>query len=183
FAHGARDPHVGQKIHLKLVGAVAFARFAASALDVEAEAAFAITAGLRLWQLGVQFADFVKDLDVRGRVGARRAANGRLVDGDQLIEVIHALDSVVVAGMAVAAVEVTPQGFAQHVVDQRAFARARHARHADERSQRQLGGDVLEVVLPGVDDLQPVFAGRPSPWRDFDGFLARQVFAGDAARG
>ena len=46
FADRAGDPDVGEEIHLQLVRAVAFARFAAAAVDVEAEAARLVAAAL-----------------------------------------------------------------------------------------------------------------------------------------
>ena len=95
LAHRAGDPDVGQKIHFQLVRAVAFAGFAAAAGDVEAEAARLVAAGLRLGQLRVEIADFVEHLDVGGRVRARRAADRRLIDGDQLVEMFEPLDALV----------------------------------------------------------------------------------------
>ena len=83
LADRAGDPDVGEEVHFELVGAVAFAGLAAAAGDVEAEAAGLVAAGLGLGQLREELADLVEDLDVGGRVGARRAADGRLVDGDQ----------------------------------------------------------------------------------------------------
>ena len=58
-------------------------------------------------------------------------------------------------GVAFAAVEIAAQGFDQNVVDQRALARAGHAGDADERAQRNLDVDVLEIVVLGADDPQP----------------------------
>src|SRR5690606_33575595 len=133
-------------------------------------------------QLRVQFADFVEYLDVGGRVGTRRATDRRLIDGDDLVEVVDAFDGIVIARMAVTAVQVTPQGLPQHVVDQRTLARTRYAGHANERAQRQFGSYVLEVVLSGIDDAEPMFAGRAAAGRDFNRFFAGQVFAGDAPR-
>ncbi len=125
LAHGARDPHVGQKIHLQPVRAVAFARLAAAAGDIEAEPARLVAAALRFGELRVQVADVVEHLDVRARVRARRAADRRLVDDDQLVELIDALDAIVLAGLAFAAHEVAQQRFAQDVVHQRALAASR----------------------------------------------------------
>ena len=124
FADGAGHPHVGQKIHLQPVRAVPFARLAAAAGHVEAEPARLVAAALRLGQLRVQVADLVEQLDVRGRVRARRAADRRLVDGDQLVEMLQPFDPLVRAGLAFAAVQIAAQGLDQNVVDQRALARA-----------------------------------------------------------
>ncbi len=92
--------------------------------DVEAEPARLVAAGLRLGQLRVQIANFVEHLDVRRRIRARRAADRRLIDGDQLVEMLEPFDPLVLAGLAFAAVQIAAQGFDQDVVDQRALARA-----------------------------------------------------------
>ncbi len=106
FADRAGDPDVGQKIHFEAVRAVAFARFAAAALHVEAEPARLVAAAFRFGQLRVEVADVVEQLDVRGRVRARRAADRRLIDGDELVELLEAFDPVVRAGLAFAAVQI-----------------------------------------------------------------------------
>ena len=100
LANRASDPDVGQKIHLQPVRAVSLARLAAAAGDVEAESARLVAAGLRLGQLGVQIANLVEQLDVGGRVRARRAADRRLIDGDQLVEMLEPFDPLVLAGLA-----------------------------------------------------------------------------------
>ena len=80
---------VGQEVHLDLDGAVARAGLAAAALDVEGEPARLVAADLGLGRGGEQRADVVEDAGVGGRVGARRAADGRLVDVDDLVEVVQ----------------------------------------------------------------------------------------------
>ena len=105
-ADGARDPDVGQEIHFEPVRAVAVARFAAAALHVEAEPARLVAAALRLGQLRVEAADVVEQFDVRAGIRARRAADRRLVDDDQLVELVDAFDAIVLAGLAFAAHQV-----------------------------------------------------------------------------
>ena len=105
LADGARHPDVGEEIHLQPIGAVALARLAAAARLVEAEAARLVAANLRLGQLGEQSADLVEDLDVRRRVRARRAADRRLVDVDDLVDVLRAVDAIVLADRDALAVD------------------------------------------------------------------------------
>ena len=152
FAHRASHPDVGQKIHLQLGRAVAFARLAAAAADVETEAARREALGLGLGKLRVEVADVVENLDIGGRVRAGRAADGRLVDGDDLVEVFEALDLVVFARIAQARVEIAVQGLDDDVVHQRAFAGAGNAGDADEDAQRDFDVDILEVVVPRAAD-------------------------------
>ena len=75
----AGDVDVGQKVHLDLDLAVALARLAPAALDVEGESAGLVAARARLLGPGEYLADLVENLGVGGRVGARGAADGRLV--------------------------------------------------------------------------------------------------------
>ena len=152
FAHRASDPDVGQKVHLQLGGTVAFTCLAATAVDVETETARLEALGLGLGQLRVEPANFVKDLDVGGRVRSGRAADRRLVDGNHLVEMLDAFQLIELAGVADAGVEVAAEGLDQDVVDQRALARAGNAGHANERPQGNLDVDVLEIVVAGAAD-------------------------------
>ena len=81
---------VGEELHLDGDGAVAFADIAAAAGNVEGEAAggevLAAGVGLR----GEELADGVEGLDVGDGVGARGAADGGLVDEDDVVEVLGA---------------------------------------------------------------------------------------------
>ena len=95
LADVAGDVDVGQEVHLDLDDAVALAGLAAAALDVEREAAGLVAARLGLGQAGEPFADRREGAGIGRRVGARRAADRRLVDVDDLVEVLEALDAVV----------------------------------------------------------------------------------------
>ena len=127
LAHLARHVHVGQEVHLDLDGAVAGARLAAAARHVEAEPAGQVAADLRLLGLGEQLADVVEHAGVGGRVRPGRAADRRLVDVDDLVEVLDALDPLVQAGRRLRLVDLLHQRPVEDVVDERRLARARHA--------------------------------------------------------
>ena len=86
----ARDVDVRQEVHLDLDLPVAAADLAAPALDVEREAARLVAARPRLLRLGEQVADLVEQPDVGRRVRPRRAADRRLVDADDLVELLEA---------------------------------------------------------------------------------------------
>ena len=64
-------------------------------LTLKREAAGLVAARLGLGQAGEPVADRREGAGVGGRVGARRAADRRLVDVDDLVEVLQALDAVV----------------------------------------------------------------------------------------
>jgi hypothetical protein len=82
----AGDVDVGQEVHLDLDDAVALAGLAAAALDVEREAAGLVAARLGFGQAGEPVADRREGAGIGRRVGARRAADRRLVDVDDLVE-------------------------------------------------------------------------------------------------
>ena len=92
-------------MHLYLDYAVALAGFAAAALDVEGEAAGAVTVYLGVGGLGKEGADVVEDAGIGRGVGARRASDRRLVDADDLVEVFDAVDALMRSGTGVRAVE------------------------------------------------------------------------------
>ena len=143
----AGDPDVGEELHLHQVSAIACAGFAAPAFYVKGKAARLIAAQASLGQLGKKLADGRECVGVRGRVGAGRAADGLLVNADDFVEVLHALDGRVCARLVQGAVEDAVELFEDDVVDQRAFARAGDASDAGEQAERDASLNVFEVVL------------------------------------
>src|SRR4051812_13477371 len=173
----ARDVDVGQEVHLDLDLAVAAADLAAPALDVEREAARLVAADPRLLRLGEQVADDVEEAGVRRRVGPRRAADRRLVDLDDLVDVVEARDAVVRAGPLARPVQAVGHRLEEDLVDERGLARARHARHGRHDAERHADVDGLEVVLARALDLQVPL--RPAPPRgDLDLARAGEELAG-----
>ncbi len=98
-AHVARDVDVGQEVHLDRDLPAAAAVLAAAALHVEREAPRAVAAHPRVRHLRHELADRVEDVRVRGRVAAGRASDRRLVDVDDLVEVLEPLDPPVRPGL------------------------------------------------------------------------------------
>src|SRR5690606_7069248 len=92
LAHIAGHIDIGQEVHLHADDAIALAGLAASTLHVEAEAARAIAAGAGLGHLREQLAQRREEPGVGGRIRARRAADGTLVDVDDAVDVFQALD-------------------------------------------------------------------------------------------
>ncbi len=127
-------------MHFNLDHAIALTRFAAAALDVKAETPRTIAAFAAGGHTGKQFADRRKQTGVRGRVGTRRAANRRLIDIDDFVEQIQAVDFLERRRFGRSAIQITRRDGVQRVVDQRGFARARYAgnAHQQTRWQRQI---------------------------------------------
>ena len=132
-------------MHLDFADAVAGAGLAAAALDVEAEAVGLVAAGAGVVGGGEHVADEVEHAGIGGGVGARRAADGRLVDGDDLVQLLHALDGIVVAGAQARTVELAGEGLEEYLVDQRAFAAAGNAGDAGHDAEREAHVDVFQV--------------------------------------
>ena len=87
-------------------------------------------------------------------------------------------------GCAVAAVQIAAQGLDQDVVDQRALARAGNAGDADERAQRNLDVDVLEIVVRARRRSRSHWLARSGGvcGGNFDLQLAGEILPGHAAR-
>src|SRR5690606_3785090 len=97
------------------------------------------------------------------------AADRRLIDVDRLVEVLQPVDPGVPPGAALPLVDVPVEDFPENVVAERTLARPADAGHADEHPERDLDADVLQVVVPGADDLELLrLRGLPALLGDFD---------------
>ena len=158
---------VGQEVHLDLDRPVALARLAAAAADVEGEAARLVAAHLRLGRERVELADVREQVDVGGRVRARRAADRLLVDVDHLVEDLDPLDRRVLAGLDAHPVEPVRERLVEDLVDEGRLARAGDARDGDELADGNVDVDPLQVVLGRAADRE-VAAVVLAPRRDRD---------------
>ena len=155
----ARHVHVGQELHLDLDGAVARARLAPAALDVEREPARLVAADLGLGGLREQPADVIEHPGVGGRVGPRRAADRPLVDVHHLVQLLHPGDPGVLARHDPRAVQLLGQRAVQDVVDQGRLAGPGHAGDRDEAAERERHIHAAQIVLAG-----PLDHDLPGSW-------------------
>ena len=169
-------------MHLDAQDAVALTRLAAAALDVEREAARLVAACARVGQAGVEIAKEGEDAGVRGRIGARGAADGRLVDGDDLVDVLEAFDPVALADGRGGVVELRSRRRQEGIDDEARLAAPAHAGDASEEAERDLDGDAAEVVRAGADDADGRLAPRLALGRHGELALAAQPRAGDGVR-
>ena len=109
-------------MHLDLQDTVALTGLAAAALDVEAEPARAIAPHLGVLRLGKDRADIVEDARVGCRVRAGRAADGLLIDANDLIDKLQPLYPIALSGPAAGSVQLTGQRLVQNLVDEAGFA-------------------------------------------------------------
>src|SRR5690606_2373897 len=101
----AGDIDIRQEMHLDLDDAIALARLAPPALDVEAEPPRLVAARLRLRQARKPVADGVEGAGIGGRVRPRGAADGALVDIDHLVQMFQPPDRLAGGGRLFRAVE------------------------------------------------------------------------------
>ncbi len=179
LADVAGDVDVGQEVHLDLHEAVALARLAAPALDVEREAPGLVAAHPRLLRPREQRADEREDAGVGGGVAARCTADGRLVDVDDLVDVLGPLDARVRPRPVLRAMQHLGERAIQDVVDERRLARARHAGHARERAERDGHGLALEVVLARLVDRERVSRSLAAGGGHLDRARAREELTGE----
>ena len=127
LADFARDVDVRQEVHLDLHQAVAGAGFASAALDVEGETAGAVAADLGVIGGGKEVADVVEEARVSGRIGTGGAADGALVDIDDLVQMLQAVHAAASTGTGAGMVQLAQQGLVENFVDQTGLAGAGHA--------------------------------------------------------
>ena len=149
-AHLAGHVDVGQEVHLDLDLAVALAGLAAAAAHVEGEAPRRVAAGLGLGRGGEQRADVVPQADVGGRVRARRAPDGALVDVDRPCRACSRPGDLA-RRRPVRRWRVVQRGWpapaASVSVTSELLPDAGHARDHGERAEGNLQRDVVQVVL------------------------------------
>ncbi len=109
-------------MHFDLYDAIAAARFAAAALDVEAESPRLVAAHARFGGSGKKVADKIEQPRIGAGIGAGRATDGRLVDVDHLIDMLKPLNAFVAPGKGVCVVQVLGQGTVERIDDQARFA-------------------------------------------------------------
>ena len=154
----ADEFHVGEKLHFDGDGAVALAGFAAAARHVKGKMAGGVTATLRIWRIGKNFANRVESFEVSGRIRARRAADRRLIDDDYLADVGIAFQPVA-EFLDAAADPLCGECFVQHVMNESGLAGPADARNYRERSEWNHQIQILKVVHAGAVETEK-FAGR-----------------------
>ena len=96
---------------------------------------------------GEHLADRGEGVGVGGGVGAGGAPDRALIDGDDLIQVLPAVDRIVRARAFIGAEELPARRAVEDVEQQRGFSRARGAGDGDEQPERQGDGEVFQVVF------------------------------------
>ena len=175
--------HVGEELHLDLVVAVAAARLAPPALDVERESARLVAADAGLGGRGEQLTHRREGAGVGCGIAAGRPSDGGLVDVDDLVDVADALNGIEEPRAFARPVELLGQLLVENLVDEGALAGAGHARYAHEHAERYLYVDAFEVIFartPHDQGLAVAFSGEV---RQGDAFAIAEVLAGEGLGG
>ncbi len=90
--------NVREKIHFDAALPFALASFAASAGNVERESSRLVSALARFRQHGVEIANLREYAGIGCRIGTRRAADRRLIDANDFIDVLRSGNGFVRAG-------------------------------------------------------------------------------------
>ena len=162
-------------MHFDFQQAIAGAGLAPAAPDVEAEPPLSVAPALGLLCGGEQIPDVVEQAGVGGWVGAGRPPNGTLVDVHHLVQILHALNPVALAGADLHPHQLRAQALEQHLVHQRAFTAAGHAGDHGEGPQWEFHVDVAEVVLRRADDLQNLAVSGTADSRHLNFLLSGQI--------
>ena len=107
----AGNVNIRQKVHLDLDNAVALARFAATAFDVETESTLAVSSDFCLIRLRKKVANVIKYAGICRRIAARRAPDRTLVDADYFFKIFGPDELLESAGLFRAVVKLCCQCF------------------------------------------------------------------------
>ena len=130
---------------------------------------------LCLGKPGEPFADRGEGPCVGGRVRPRGPADWRLVDIDDLVEKLGAVDGLVRCRHLARLVKTARKAFPQRLQDQGRLAAARDAGHAGQHAKREIDGHVTQIVAAGILDPYEASLLRLAAGRDADFERARQM--------
>src|SRR5690348_848079 len=150
----AGDVNVRKKIHLDAAEAVALAGFATAAFDVEAEAARTVAALTGFGKHGEELANRRKHAGVGGGIRTRGAADRRLIDLDDFIDVLDTENHFVRARRLHGAVQLLRQSAVKNVVNERGFAGTGHAGDDGQQAEWNVDVDILEIVGAGAENVK-----------------------------
>ena len=106
-----------------------------------------VAALARFRQHGIEIANRSEDAGIGCRIRARRAADGRLIDANDFVDVLRARNRLVLAGFFARTVKLPGQRAIENVIDQRGFARTRDAGHHRHDAERKSHVEILEIVF------------------------------------
>src|SRR5437764_14336730 len=139
-------------MHLDLNDALSSTCLASTTFHVEGEAPGLVAPNLRLWNRREELANRSEGAGIGGRVRSGRAADGRLVDIDDLVEMVEPFHPGVSSRALPLPMQPLRDALVQDFIHQCALTRPRYACDAHELAERESHVDRLEVVLPRSSD-------------------------------
>jgi hypothetical protein len=176
----AGDVHVGQELHLEDLDTRAAAALAAPPRHVEREAPGLVPPGHSLGQPREELTDAGEGAGVGGRVRARGAADGVLVDADDLVEVLEALEGPMGQGRALCPLERGGRRWLQDLQQQGGLSGAGDPGDHHQAAQGEGHVEPAEVVGRGAAHREGLAVPWAPPGGDGDAELALQVGGGEA---
>src|SRR6266404_4078632 len=171
--------NVGQEVHFDAALTFALTSLAASAGDVERETSGFVSALAGFGQHGVEVTNRREDAGIGCRVGARSAANGRLVDANDLVDQLRSGDGFVGAGLFTGTIELPGECAVEDVIDQSRLAGAGDTGHNRHHAERKNNVEILEVVLARTEDADGFPVRTAALGKHGDVLASRDVGAGE----
>ena len=119
-----------------------------------------IAAFARFGKHGVELADRSEDAGVSGGIRARSAADGRLVDLNDFVDVLDAGDGAMCAGLFHGTVKLRCEGAIENVVHERGFAGTGDAGDDGEQAERKSDVDIFQIIAVRAEDGERFSIGR-----------------------
>src|SRR5260370_10500299 len=176
FAHHI---NVREKIHFNTAQAVPLAGFATAAFDIETEAAGAVPALARFRQHGEEIADRRENSSIGGGIGPRRAADWRLIDFDDFVNLVSAENLAMRGRRFRRSIEFLRQRAVENVVDERGFAGAGDAGDHGQQAERKCNVHVLQIVCTRAKNLDRFSVGAAAFFRHGNFCCATQILTGE----
>ena len=177
----AADENIAQELHFDLLETIAATAFAAARPGVERERSRRQSLRAGFVRCRENFADRVEDAEVNGGRRARRARERRLIDHHHVGDLFRAGDRATRAdGIFIHEPMSAGDVLIQHLMHERALARAGDAAHAREDAERNIHVDVAQIVFARAFDAQPS-ARRASAHGHGDRLAAGEVIGGEGA--
>ena len=169
--HGNRR----QEVHLHHLDTCSLALLAAASGHIERETPGLESAYFSVRRILKQTPYVVKYSGKGSRIGTRRASDGTLVNFNDLVNVLDALQTAVGEGLLLGMIELGLQDGHQRFVDQRALAAAGHSAHSHQASQGETDIYALKIVAAGPLDCKELAAAGAAHTGYFYLLPSRQV--------
>ena len=188
IADFAFDPHIGKEVHLDSFQPTSLACFTTSVFDIKAKSTRFVPPHLGFRKLSVELAYFIEQFGVSRWIRARRPTNRRLTDVDDFVEIFNASDSIMRSSplstcgegkgvRCVRAHQFSIESLEKNIVDERAFARTRNARHTGEQPDGNFNVDIFQIIMFRADDFYPFFIYRSASFRYWNLLFAAKILS------